>query len=331
MKLTKSEKNRKKAFLANDIKRFHDVVDQMAAKVKKPEQGFFGPDSITWKLSTEPALLAMGMRPLLLQVAHPKVGQAVADHSKYRTEPLARGFRTFDAVYKIVFGDVATALEVAKKTFVAHTYVIGKLDEPIKGMTRQYYANDPELAMWIFATLIDSAVLAYQTFIGPLTASELEQYYEEAKVFARLFAVTEACLPKTWLEFQSYMQRMLNGGTLQVTPVARDVGQALMYGAPTWVRIPMEVYNVIGGQYLPDQLRQDFGMHFNSVDRVLAPTAEKGISLVMRGLPGQVRALPAARAAQRRLGTANRIMSKVDRTLVRTVQTVMNSVRIDAA
>ena len=52
---------------------------------------------------------------MLLQVAHPKIAQGVADHSRYREDPLGRGIRTFTAVYSIVFGTRDEAIAAAQR------------------------------------------------------------------------------------------------------------------------------------------------------------------------------------------------------------------------
>ena len=64
------------------------------------QTGLFGPGSMTWLVDREIAvLLGSGARALLLQVAHPMVAAAVADHSRYRSDPLGRLRDTLDAIY----------------------------------------------------------------------------------------------------------------------------------------------------------------------------------------------------------------------------------------
>src|SRR6266849_7121723 len=71
-----------------------------------PAHGLFGPGSVTWRVDREIAvLLGSGARALLLQIAHPKVAAAVADHSRYRTDPLGRLCDTLDAIYGFAFED----------------------------------------------------------------------------------------------------------------------------------------------------------------------------------------------------------------------------------
>ncbi|HCJ35278.1 MAG TPA: DUF2236 domain-containing protein, partial [Ktedonobacter sp.] len=47
-------------------------------------------------------------------------------------------------------------------------------------------ASDPELLLWVFATLIDTILYTYPIFIGPLSLQEQEQYYQESKTIGHL-------------------------------------------------------------------------------------------------------------------------------------------------
>lgn len=331
MKLDRDERLSTKGASKAAFEEFEATVRRLEAEVSDPNAGFFGPESVTWMVSREPVLLAMGMRPLLLQIAHPKVAQGVADHSNYKVEPLSRGFRTFDAVYKIVFGSMETAAHTARMVYRIHDRVRGVLDEPVPGQSPDYIANDPELALWVHATLIDSAVLGFETFFRPLTDDERTRYYEESKIFAQLFGVPLSYIPATWEAFQDYCRSMERDGTLYVTEVAKDVGYSLMYGAPPLLKLPIEVYNAIGGTYLSPDLRKAFGMRYTMADAALGRAAIRSIGVVMRSLPQDVRALPAARAAERRIGHGGRmslLARSLDRLTVSAVRDAVRSVRV---
>ena len=70
---------------------FRQYLEKLGRSIE-PGSGFFSPDTVFWHVSREPALLLAGMRALLLQIAHPKVVQGVADHSRYREDPWVVGF-----------------------------------------------------------------------------------------------------------------------------------------------------------------------------------------------------------------------------------------------
>src|SRR5215472_17852656 len=61
--------------------------------------GVFGPGSLTWRIDREAAVFLAAGRALLLQLAHPWVAAAVAEHSRSLADPIGRFHRTFGAVF----------------------------------------------------------------------------------------------------------------------------------------------------------------------------------------------------------------------------------------
>jgi len=62
------------------------------------DSGLFGPGSITWEVVGDPAAFLGGIRALLVQACHPEVVAGVAEHSRYREDPLGRLSRTSNYV-----------------------------------------------------------------------------------------------------------------------------------------------------------------------------------------------------------------------------------------
>src|SRR4051794_6004331 len=155
------------------------------------DTGLFGPDSLTWRVNREGALLLGGGRALLLQVAHPSVAAGVAQHSNYREDPFGRLYRTLDTVTTVVFGSTAEAKEAAARLHRIHTRVKGETEDGAA-----YVATDPTLIMWVHATLVDTSLLVYETYVGPLSQAEREQYYEEQKLLGEQYGVAIADQPE---------------------------------------------------------------------------------------------------------------------------------------
>src|SRR5690242_4971902 len=127
---------------------------------------------MTWRVDRELAvLLGSGSRALLLQVAHPKVAAAVADHSRYRSDPLGRLRDTLNAIYGFAFQDLPTVEGILDHIHCLHTRVRGTTPDG-----NHYSALDPHLLLWVYATLIDSSLLAYETFVAPLSRSDRDAY-----------------------------------------------------------------------------------------------------------------------------------------------------------
>jgi uncharacterized protein (DUF2236 family) len=82
--------------------------------------GLFGQGAVIWRGNREGVLLVGGGAALILQVAHPLVAAAVAEHSNYREDPWGRLYRTLDLTTRVVFGDVRTAEVAARRIRAAH-------------------------------------------------------------------------------------------------------------------------------------------------------------------------------------------------------------------
>lgn len=149
------------------------------------DPGLFGPDSATWPVIGDVAAFFGGIRALLVQAAHPEVSAGVADHSRYREDPLGRLSRTSAYVTATSFGakpEVDAAVEVVKR---AHRRVTG-----VSHRGNSYTADAPPLAAWVHNALTDSFLTAYQRFARqPLSQSDADRFVsEQAKVGALLYS-----------------------------------------------------------------------------------------------------------------------------------------------
>jgi len=124
-----------------------------------PDVGLFGPDSLTWRVNREQALLLGGGRALLLQLAHPLVAAGVADHSDFRSDPLRRLRRTLDATLAMIFGTTAEAEAAAAGVRAVHERVTGTLRTRVGRFDAgtPYRAEDPAL----LADYLDAAAVSF--------------------------------------------------------------------------------------------------------------------------------------------------------------------------
>src|SRR5438034_6002921 len=134
--------------------------------------GLYTDDSITRRVNRENVLLLGGGRALLMQLAHPKVAAGVDEHSDFRQHPVRRLRRTVHLTMAIVFGDRETALAAARAVNQTHARVRGE----------DYRALDPDLLLWVHATLVDSALVTYETFVKQLSASQREAFVQESQL-----------------------------------------------------------------------------------------------------------------------------------------------------
>jgi uncharacterized protein (DUF2236 family) len=262
--------------------------------------GLFGPGSMIWRVNRENVLLLGGGRALILQVAHPLVAAGVAEHSNYREDPWGRLYRTLDVTTKIVFGSTEVAEEASERLWNVHGRVQGTSPDGTP-----YEAHDPDLLMWVHATLIDTTLLVYTRYVGPLTIAEQNRYYEETKLLGEKYGIPRRRLPDTFADFNDYFQAMLAGDTLGVTDSLRDVVDATLHPALPFVARPLvEALNLATVGMLPPRLRDELGLPWGPKRERLLAASRTLLRTVMPVLPSLVRDFPPARSADRRLRAA---------------------------
>lgn len=185
------------------------LLESIARRTKDPRAGIYGPESITWKISSESALFLAAGRAALLQLAHPWVAAAIAQHSTVLNQPIARFHNTFRIVFTVIYGSLSQAFAAARSLHTLHTGIRGELPASVAGwqLGTHYEANEVAALRWVHATLIESAVIAYQTVL-PLSEEDREQYYQESKTMAALFGIPASALPEDWPAFADYNREM---------------------------------------------------------------------------------------------------------------------------
>lgn len=244
----------------------HDFAtrSQAAASHSSPHaHGLFGPASMSWRVNRESALFLAAGRASLLQLAHPWVAVALDQHSSIRRDPLARFHNTFRLVFPMVFGTTQQALAASRHLYGLHTRIQGTLPETAGSHAQgsPYMANEVEALLWVFATLVESALVAHDAVLPPLTAAEREQYYADSLRLAALFGIPAAALPASWSAFQRYFAVMISSSQLSVAPLALDLAHGVLHGTGTWLPVP-GWYRALTAYWMPEPLRTAFAPAF---------------------------------------------------------------------
>jgi uncharacterized protein (DUF2236 family) len=241
-----------------DIERLWSSVE---ADTSDPHAGVFGPSSISWKVNRESALFLGAGRAAVLQLAHPWVAAALQQHSTLRTDPLARFHNTFRVVFTMVFGTLEQALAASRHLYQLHTRIRGELPEGV-GVYPQgaaYEANEVNALLWVYATLVESALLAYDSVLPALSSEEREAYYAESRTMAALFGIPAAALPADWSAFEAYNRSMWASDTLGVSALSREMAHRVLHGRGSWVPVP-RWYRALTAAWIPERLRDEFAL-----------------------------------------------------------------------
>ena len=256
---------------------------------------------MVWKVDRELAvLLASGPRALLLQVAHPLVAAGVIDHSRFETDPLGRLHGTLDAIYSFAFADRARAAARVRAVTQRHGHVRGSLAEACGAHPAGagYSALDPELLLWVYSTLIDSSLLAYDTFVRPLTPRERDDYYQEMRRQGGVWNIPAAVFPASLLELRRWMDEQIASGQVAVSAQARRIARRILAPPVRWLpRASFAPLALVAVGLLPEPLRVGFGYRWGARRQLALERAAALSRAVVPRLPAALRDVPWARAA----------------------------------
>lgn len=278
------------------------ALDIVRAEAAGPVEGIFGPASVTWRIDREAVLFLGAGRALLLQLAHPWVAAAIAEHSRTLLDPVGRFHRTFELMFTMVFGSRDGALTAAQRLYRRHTMISGVLPEtvgPFAGGS-SYRANDVAALRWVHATLVETSAMAYGLVLPPLSVEERERYWAESRLFAGLFGLKRSDLPADWAAFADYNAAMAQSDILTVSDAARELAGQIFAGARRWLR-PPRWYLALSVGMLPERLRAGFGFDVNERDRKAADRALVWLRRVYPHLPSRLRYAGPYHEAQERL------------------------------
>ena len=225
----------------------------------KGDPGYFGPQSMMWKVNKEITVLFGGARALLMHAAHPLIAAGARQTSFYQRDPWKRLIRTLSLQNSVTFGTKEEANESAHR--------INKLHEVIKGedeITGGYYdALDHEQLLWVHACLQISSIYFYEKTVKKLTEIEKNQYHEENSIAAEMVLVDREIMPKTHEELKDWViKKSKEKDYLLLTDVATDVADIIRGGPvprhikPIWPFISFTAFNT-----LPPEFKNIYGIN----------------------------------------------------------------------
>ncbi len=139
------------------------------------DPGWFGPDSVTWRIHSEfPGMLAGGLCALMLQLLHPRVLAGVHDHSNFREDLVGRLRRTTGFVAGTSYAPAAEVEKLVERVRRIHARIAGTLPDG-----RAYAADDPELLTWVHVTEAYGFLEGCRRYCREVPADIADRYYDE--------------------------------------------------------------------------------------------------------------------------------------------------------
>jgi uncharacterized protein (DUF2236 family) len=262
------------------------------------DHGYFGKQSMTWKVASEAVVTLGGSRAVLMQIAHPLVAMGVMNHSRYMSDPLGRAERTFMLGQFLAFGSTSAAQRAARTINRLHTHVHGTLPMQAGAYSSgtPFYAQDPTLLLWVHATLIDTILEIYLLFIGPLSHEEQERYYQESKKTARLLGLSANDMPQTVDDLRQYVGQMVHSNHLVATAEARQIARTVLFPpVPGILRPFLHLNCAITCALLPQPIREIYGLEWSKRQARAFKLFARGARAILSRLPGSLRIFPITR------------------------------------
>jgi uncharacterized protein (DUF2236 family) len=262
--------------------------------LRSGDPGYFGPDSISWRVHHDPASVVSGVRALALQSLHPEVMLGFHGVTSTREDPWGRLARTGRYVNAITYGTVAEADAVAARTRRVHAAL---------GLDR------PEWLLWVHCGAVDSWIVGHRRAGAPMSDSEADRYVEEQVIAARLIGCDVEDVPRTTAALRDYLSSVRP--LLEVTPETREAVRSLLWPPMSPrpellvpARLGWTTLALTGFGLLPRWARRMFALPGLPTTDLTATIAARTVRTALVALPESRRTNPHLSAARIRLGLA---------------------------
>jgi uncharacterized protein (DUF2236 family) len=227
-------------------------------------------------IAPESILILAGGRAVLLQLAHPAVGHGVADHSDFAARPLGRLNGTLAYVYAVTCGSPVVRAASVRRVALAHRPV-HSAPGAADGATPAYNAFDPQLQLWVAATLYDSATRMHDLIYGPMSDEDAEAVYRDYAVLGTALQVPAESWPVDRRAFAAYWRQA--SADLSTDSTTRGVADQLLHSrtGPFWFRAVMPLARLVTTGLLSPAERALFDLPWS-------PGRQRGFDVIMRVL-----------------------------------------------
>lgn len=250
----------------------------------------------------EQALLLGAGSAVMYQLAMKGVGLGVAEHSSALRRPIDRLRTTLTYVYIMTLGTEAERKELARLVNKAHV--------PIRSEGR-YTAFDPDLQMWVAATLIQNSWI-HEKIFGEYDDATRERIYQEGQVFGNALQVKPDMWPADWAAFQAYWEKTVSTD-LQPDPAVQAYARALLSTkGVAWTAKPLiPLQSLMTRGNLDPRVREVLALPWSARDQKRYDIFWKWFVPVYRRVPKRLRDLHAhliVRDFRRRLAKGGHII-----------------------
>jgi len=263
------------------------------------DPGYFGPQSMMWKVNKEITVLFGGARALLMHAAHPLIAAGARQTSFYQRDPWKRLIRTLSLQNSVTFGTKEEADESAHRINKLHEVIKGK--DQVSGGT--YDALNHEQLLWVHACLQISSIYFYEKTVKKLSDEDKNQYHLENFIAAEMVLIDKNQMPKTHKALKQWViDKSKEKDYLIYTDVAKDVKDIIAGGPvpthikPIWPFIAFTAFHT-----LPKEFKDIYNIKTTPLKSYILSLNLLILKFIRPFLPPFFRLIAPARWAQQRI------------------------------
>lgn len=206
----------------------------------RQDEGYFGPDSISWRLFSDPSSKLGGVSAVLMQALNPHMMRLFDGVSVNAADPMGRAERTARYIDTTIFGDKAHADAAGASIGRMHAHAVWT--DPATGETLR--ADTPAWLEWTHNTVTWGVLRGADAFGPELSVAEQDAFVLEQHKAAELAGVDPSKIPATRAELDAYIdeQKSWMSLTLPAAELTRNMRKPSFKGNPikVWTGIVIQ-------------------------------------------------------------------------------------------
>lgn len=170
------------------------------------DHGLFGPDSVSWRVYTDPSMWVAAFTALAIQSLHPPTMWGTYQHSTLfvREHALRRLLRTADFVAVRTFGSLDEVERAGRRVRGIHGRLRGH--NPETGA--EFRIDEPENLAWVHCGEILAYLIVARRAGILRTDAEADAFVDEQRRAAAVVGLDPATVPGSVAELDAYIERM---------------------------------------------------------------------------------------------------------------------------
>jgi uncharacterized protein (DUF2236 family) len=171
----------------------------------RDDNGLFGPESVTWRLLSEPVMWIAGLRAMYMQALHPRVMKGTWQNTALAKpdEAWGRFTRTVEFIRIRTYGTTAEVERAGARLRKIHASLRG-----VDGDGQEFRLDEPELLLWVHCGEVSSYVEIARRSGVHVTPAELDTFIDEQRRSAAVVGLDPAEVPASVAELDAYYVAM---------------------------------------------------------------------------------------------------------------------------